>query len=216
MRPVYRVSAMTWRDDAILPVVAAGHPPEENHTCWGIGIAATVLAELRRANWPITTCFVPFEAACHLLVVTVPREWRNRSAHSSALDFARALGDFVFNLRGGTVVPRILVVLDDVDPSDPADVLWALVTRVHPGDGEIMFLSLAANPLNAFMKGNEKHAMFTTKSVLDGLPRDDWAPDQVPVRADFATLYPPDLKQKVQALWTKGYGFPTAAEGAVP
>jgi UbiD family decarboxylase len=216
MRPVYQVSALTWRDDAILPVVAAGHPPEENHTCWGIGIAATVLAELRRAGWPVTTCFVPFEAACHLLVITVPRDWPSRSAYASSREFSYALGEFVFATRGGTVVPRILLVLDDIDPTDPGEVLWAMATRVHPGDGEIMFPTLQANPLNAFMKGSEKHAMFTTKSVLDGLPRDDWGPEEVPVRADFATLYPPDLKRKIEALWTSGYGFPAEARRAVP
>jgi len=64
----------------------AGHPPEENHTCWGIGIAATVLAELRKAGWPVTACFVPFEAACHLLVVTVSRDWKRRTAHRNAAD----------------------------------------------------------------------------------------------------------------------------------
>jgi 3-polyprenyl-4-hydroxybenzoate decarboxylase len=118
------------------------------------------------------------------------------------------LGDYVFSLRGGTVVPRIFVVLDDVDPSNSAEVLWAMATRVHPGDGEIMFPTLSANPLNAFMRGNEKAAMFTTKAVLNGLPRDDWAADQVPVRADFATLYPEELKRKVLAGWTTLYGFP--------
>jgi 4-hydroxy-3-polyprenylbenzoate decarboxylase len=207
-RPLYRVSAMTYRDDPILPIVAAGHPPEENHTCWGIGIAATVLAELRKTGWPVTACFVPFEAACHLLVVTVSRDWKRRTAHPNAADFARALGEYVFSLRGGQVVPRIFVVLDDVDPSNPAEVLWAMATRVHPGDGEIMFPTLSANPLNAFMRGNEKAAMFTTKAVLNGLPRDDWAADQVPVRADFATLYPEELKRKVLAGWTTLYGFP--------
>jgi hypothetical protein len=71
-----------------------------------------------------------------------------------------------------------------------------------------MFPTLSANPLNAFMRGNENAAMFTTKAVLNGLPRDDWAADQVPVRADFATLYPEELKRKVLAGWTTLYGFP--------
>ncbi|RQS43397.1 UbiD family decarboxylase [Burkholderia sp. Bp8986] len=207
MRPIYHVTAMTWRDNAILPIVAAGYPPEENHTCWGIGIAATVLAELRRSGWPVTACFVPFEAACHLLVVTVPVNWREISTYKSANEFARALGEFVFGMRGGTVVPRILIVLDDVDPTDARDVLWAIATRVHPGDGELNFPHLSANPLNAFMKANEKLAMFTTKSVLNGLPSDDWSENDVPMRADFSTLYPDALRQHIRDSWVSGYGF---------
>jgi UbiD family decarboxylase len=210
LRPVYRVSAMTYRNHAILPIVAAGYPPEENHTCWDIGIAATVLAELRRARWPVTSVFVPFEAACHLLVVTVSSNWRDNSEYRSTQDFTRALGAFVFSTRGGTVVPRVLVVLDDIDPSKPHEVLWAMATRVHPGDGEIPFPTIAANPLNAFMKAGEKAAMLTNKAVIDGLPRDDWGPDQVPVRADFATLYPAALKRSITELWSTDYGFPPA------
>ena len=34
------------------------------------------------------------------------------------------------------------------------------------------------------------------------------AADPVPVRADFATLYPEELKRKVLAGWTTLYGFP--------
>ena len=48
--PVFKVTAITHRNDAILPVVSCGMPPEENHTCWGIAIAATVLAELRDSS----------------------------------------------------------------------------------------------------------------------------------------------------------------------
>ena len=172
MRPVYHVSALMYRSDPILPIVAAGYPPEENHTCWGIGVAATVLAELRRAGWPVTACFVPFEGACHLLVVTVPEDWRSRSPHPSAPDFARALGDFVFALRGGTVIPRVLVVTDDLDPSDAGVVLWALAPRVHPGDGEIMFSAEPANPLNAFLtssrKGGDVHDQVDTGRIATG------------------------------------------------
>ena len=207
-RPVYHVSAMMYRDDPILPIVAAGFPPEENHTCWGICIAATIFDELRRAGWPVSFCYIPFEAACHLLVVTVPSDWRERTVHASAPDFAHALGDFVFALRGGTVVPRILVVTDDIDPTDPGEVLWALTTRVHPGDGEIMFAAEPANPRNTFLKENEKAAMFTTKSVLNGLARDEWSPDVIPIRADFDNLYPEALKQRIIEGWSDDYGFP--------
>src|SRR5260370_22000451 len=34
------VSAMTYRDRPILPVVAAGEPTEENPTCWGLTVSA--------------------------------------------------------------------------------------------------------------------------------------------------------------------------------
>ena len=49
-QPTYHVTAITHRNDPILPVVIAGEPVEENHTAWGIPAAAEVLAELRPAR----------------------------------------------------------------------------------------------------------------------------------------------------------------------
>jgi len=44
--PVFRVTAMTFRNEPILPAVSCGVPPEENHTCWGMAIAATAFCSM--------------------------------------------------------------------------------------------------------------------------------------------------------------------------
>jgi 4-hydroxy-3-polyprenylbenzoate decarboxylase len=206
--PVFKVTAITHRNDAILPVVSCGMPPEENHTCWGIAIAATVLAELRHSNWPVTACFLPFDAACHLMVVTVPRDYLGRSAHATNRAFCKAMAEFLFGTRGGAIVPRLMVVCDDVDPASARDVLWALMTRCHPGSGEIDFSHLAANPRDAFLRTDEKAAMFTTKSVFNCLPHEEWSADSAPVRASFDLVYPAALRDRVLRNWTSGYGLP--------
>ena len=206
--PVFRVTAMTFRNQPILPVVSAGMPPEENHTCWGMAIAATILAELRHSGWPVSTCFLPFDAACHLIVITVPSDYLQRGPHKTNAAFCNAIAEFVFRLRGGANVPRLMIVRDDIDPSNARDVLWALVTRCHPGSGEMAFHHLAANPRDIFLRQDEKAAMFTTKGVFDCLPREEWGSDQVPVRASFDQVYPADLQAQILRDWTTGYGFP--------
>ena len=208
MCPVFRVTALTFRDDPILPVVACGTPPEENHTCWGIAIAASVLAELRHSGWPVTTCFLPFDAACHLMVITVPSDYLQRSAEKTNTAFCKALAEFVFRLRGGANVPRLMIVGDDIDPSNTHEVLWALSTRCHPGSGELTFPHLAANPRDAFLRADEKAAMFTTKAVFDCLPREEWGRDESPIRASFERVYPPDLQARILRDWTAAYGLP--------
>lgn len=208
MCPVFKVTAITHRNNAILPVVSAGMPPEENHTCWGVAIAATVLAELRHNNWPVTSCFLPFDAACHLIVVTVPRDYLKRSAHGTNDKFCKAMAEFVFQTRGGANVPRLMVVGDDIDPTTSQDVLWALMTRCHPGGGEIDFRHLATNPRDAFLRSDEKAAMFTTKSVLNCLPHEEWTDDNRPFRASFDLAYPADVQAKVLSNWKTGYRLP--------
>jgi len=65
-----------------------------------------------------------------------------------------------------------------------------------------------ANPRDAFLRADEKAAMFTTKAVLNCLPRDEWGPRQMPVRASFDRVYPDDLQARILRDWTTGYGLP--------
>ena len=208
MCPVFQVTALTFRNDPILPVASCGMPPEENHTCWGMAIAATVLAELRHSGWPVTACFLPFDAACHLMVITVPRDYLKRGSEKTNMAFCKAMAEFIFRLRGGAIVPRLMIVRDDIDPSNARDVLWALMTRCHPGSGEITFPHLAANPRDAFLRPDEKAAMFTTKACFNCLPHEDWGPDQAPLRASFDQVYPADLQARILRDWKTGYGLP--------
>jgi UbiD family decarboxylase len=77
-KPVYHVTAMTYRNDAILPVVIAGEPVEEDHTAQGIPSAAELLHQMREANLPVTMVWTTLESAQHGLVVTAPRDCRAR------------------------------------------------------------------------------------------------------------------------------------------
>lgn len=205
-KPVYHVSAISCRDQAILPVVVAGFPPEENHTCWGIAIAARVLAELRAREVPATNCYLPFFAALHLLVITVPRNWKELSGGKSRFEFARELGELVYSLHVGYVIPNILIVNDDVDPTSDPEVLWALTTRVHPGEDYLVLSAEPMAPLPVWLKDNEKTAMVSSKTVIVGLAREEWAANDRPIRADFAHNYPLEIRTKVLENWT-GYGF---------
>ncbi|MFO1163476.1 MAG: hypothetical protein U1E60_31895 [Reyranellaceae bacterium] len=92
------------------------------------------------------------------------------------------MAEFVFGTRGGAIVPRPMVVRGDIDPTSSVDVLWAMMTRCHPGAGEIDFPHLATNPRDAFLRSDEKAAMFTTKFGAElpaarGLDEEDGAGD---------------------------------------
>src|SRR5262249_21456339 len=90
--PVFQVSAMTYRNEPILPVVAAGEPIEENHTCWGLAVSAQILWELRQQGFPVSMVFAPFESAAHWLVVTVKSlAIREHDPEKLARDVARIL-----------------------------------------------------------------------------------------------------------------------------
>ena len=204
-KPVYKVSAMAFRRDPILPVSVAGEPVEENHTAWGIPNAAEIVFELRQAGLPVATAWSPFESANHWYVLAAERGWRSRLGCAAA-EFCRRIGDVLAKSKAGMGTPKYLVVNDDIELTKLSEVVWAFATRSHPGPrGEVLINEASTNPLVAFLTGDEKMSMHTTKVIYNCLPPDEWG-DRLPKRSSFTGTYPRTLQQKVIQNWT-AYGF---------
>ena len=201
--PIFNVSAITYRDGAILPVVAAGEPIEENHTCWGLTVSAQLWWELRQAGFPVTMCFIPFQSAAHWLVVTVPR---CAYAGGTGEKLVPRLGEIVFRSRSGSFIPKVILMDDDVDPTNLEELIWAFATRNHPAQGQFLFPDQKVLPLVAFLSAAERNAARGAKVIYNCLSPEDCPPDQVPRRSSFRFLWPREIQEKVLANW-KRYGF---------
>lgn len=204
MRPVYHVTAVTYRQDPILPVVVAGEPVEEDHTVQGIPSAAETLVLLREAGIPATMTWVPFESANHWLVVTLPNTWKQQTGLERSALFKK-IGDTIFQSKFGAVIPKVIVLNDDIDASNTREVVWGFATRVRPVSGEYFFDHEATSPLIAFLTKDEKYSFNTTKVVYDGLAPDEWG-ERLPKRTSFAYNYSQELQERVVRNWHL-YGF---------
>ena len=208
-KPVYHVHAMTFRNDPILPVVVAGEPVEEDHTAWGIPNAAEALVLLRGAGLPVTFCWLPLHAANHWLVVTLPRDWRDRApAFATTGAICRRIGEVLYGTHGGSGVVKTLVMEDDVDPTDDQELIWAFATRAHPGTSEHVFAREKTGALAVYLSDGEKRTMTSTKAVYDCLTRDEWTGGKTPHRTSLQRGYPAEISQKVLAGWHDAYGYP--------
>jgi 4-hydroxy-3-polyprenylbenzoate decarboxylase len=203
LSPLFRVSALTFRDWPILPVVAAGEPTEENHTCWGLTISAQILWELRQAGFPVTTCFCPFQSAAHWLVVTVNRTACGQDAGEQLV---RELAAILFRGRAGSFIPKVILLGDDVDPTNLDELVWAFATRNHPEKGYVLFPNEKMLPLVAFLGKEERLAARGTKVIYNCLPAEDQPPEQAPRRSSFRFLWPAEIQRKVIENWQR-YGF---------
>jgi UbiD family decarboxylase len=101
---------MSWRDGAILPVVVAGEPVEENHMARGIPTAPVIPHDLRASGITATTAWIPLQAVLHRLVVTVPRDWRRRTGLDATTALCRRIGDIVFRSKVGAMLPKVIVL----------------------------------------------------------------------------------------------------------
>lgn len=204
-KPVFHISAITYRANAILPVVAAGPPVEEDHTVTGIMHAAEILYQLRIADLPVSSCWFSFESALHWLLVAVRSDWHEQLDINSA-EFAHRIADVVFAGKPGLGVPKILLVEDDVDITDVNDVVFAFSTRAHPLHGEIYFPDRANVDLYVYLEPGEKGTWRSTKVVHNCLLADRYSPAERPRKGTFANGWPAETQQKVLSSWQK-YGY---------
>jgi 4-hydroxy-3-polyprenylbenzoate decarboxylase len=204
MRPVYHITAITYRHDPILPVVVAGEPVEEDHTVQGIPSAAETLVQLRQAGIPATMAWVTLEVANHWLVVTLPNNWKQHTELDRDALFKK-IGDTVFQSKFGAVIPKVIVLNDDIDASNTNEVIWGFATRVRPVSGEHFFNHEATSPFIAFLTNDEKFSFDTTKVVYDGLAPEEWG-ERLPKRTSFKHNYSRELQERVVRNW-QAYGY---------
>lgn len=205
-RPVLHVSAVTYRDNAILPVAVAGAPVEEDHTGWGMPHAAEMTHVLRQANLPVAACWGVLESANHWWVVAVRPDWHERTGLSSK-DLAQRVGEAVFGAgKLAFGVPKLLLIENDIDIADPRQVVWAFASRAHPEHGEVHFANEPQNILPVYLDSHEQLSYHATKVVYNCLIADRFAPAERPVPSDFAHSWPAEIQKKVLANW-QAYGY---------
>ncbi len=204
-KPVLNVSAVTYRDQAILPVVAAGPPVEEDHTGWGMPHAAMCLHDLRKAGLPVTGAWMVLESACHWMLIAAAPDWFENTGIASR-DLAQRIGDVLFKTKTGFGIPKILLVEDDFDFTDVAQVVWAFATRAHPHHGEIEFPGQAQNNLPIFLDPDEKFSYHATKVIHNCLLADRFPVGQRPIVASLERGWPKEIVDRVRTNWER-YGF---------
>ncbi|WP_434444173.1 UbiD family decarboxylase [Lentzea sp. E54] len=191
--PVYHVSAITHRDQAVLPVVVAGEPVEETQTASGITASAELLYQLRQTGLPVTDVWYSLESALHFLVVTVPRDWNERTGLDSE-KLNRAVAEVVAKSKAGMWASRVLLLDDDVDPTDANEVLWAFATRSHPTNRQHVVDEKPIVPLMLGYSPAERQAAAGPLKAYDCLLPTD---DSRPRRTAFTHNYPAEVQRRI-------------------
>ena len=204
-RPVLEVSAITYRNDPILPVAVAGAPVEEDHTAAGLPIAAEMTHLLQEAGLPVTICWCVLESASHWWVVAVDPDWHDQTGMLAG-ELSNQVGEIVFGTKMGFGVPKLLLIEHDIDVTDPRQVIWAFASRAHPLHGSVHFAGQPSGNLSVYLDPVEKMTYHVNKVVYNCLLADRFLPDERPVAADFAHCWPNALQRQVIENWSS-YGY---------
>ncbi|MEK0097163.1 UbiD family decarboxylase [Streptomyces sp. A475] len=205
-QPVFHVEAVTHRNEAILPVCVAGLPPEENHTIWGTMISATSLDVLRSAGLPVSMAWCSYEAATCWIAVSVDTR-RLAETGMGEKELADAVAGVLFGSHAGWLVPKVVLVADDIDITDIDQLVWAMATRYHPGTGEYVYPQAPGIPMVPYLTEEEVRTGRGGKSVMSCLLPGQFEGRAVGVTASFAHSFPDDVRQRVIGNWAT-YGYP--------
>ena len=195
-RPVIHVKAVTHRNNPILTMSCMGMPVDDNSVL-SLTTAAALLDTLRTAGLPVTSVSYPAETGFMLAVVAV----RDHSPHV-ADDIAHS----IWGSKGGQMLPEIIIVDDDVDPFNPAQVFHALVTRCHPINGIVRLGRTSGTALWPWASRYEQKSRIGARIYFDCTWPFDWDPSDIPKRMSFTEAYPSQVQQEALAKWSK-YGY---------
>ena len=196
-RIAYHVTAITFRDNPIIPIANMGVPMDESHlignTIWRAGVMKT----LRDNGIPVVDISVPPEMAMQAFFASVKKPYAA---------VAHRLGELLFATHAG--IPSIIFVVDeDCNVQDLNEVMHVVGTKWHPKRGTYFFENTVGLPLSPALSLEERAWSIGTKVVIDCTWPSTWSPTaEIPMRSSFWDIFPERIVEKVCSQWQK-YGF---------
>lgn len=196
-RPIIHVKAVTHRNNPIFTMSCMGIPVDDNAAITSVDMAADFLETLRGRGLPVTGVSV-FPETCSLLaVVGIKAPYSNVAA-----EIARVL----WGSRLGREMPYIIVVDEDVDPFNMAQVFHALASKCHPYRGIVRLEHDVGSVYMPWADRTERQNLVGAKAYFDCTWPLGWDASEVPQKCSFEKIYPLEIQQKALAKWKK-YGY---------
>ncbi|CAI6017477.1 unnamed protein product [Clonostachys chloroleuca] len=204
LMPLFKINAITYRNDAILPVSVPGRITDESHTTAAMA-ASEVLEFCKKHGLPIKDAYAPLETHATWCALQVDTD-ELRKLQTNSRDFCMKLGGLLFHNKSSMLINRFLVVGDDINIYEFKDLIWAFVTRCRPGNDEYLFDDVPGFPLTPYMSHGTGSKTRGGKLISDCLFRMEYTDANSFRPVNFDTSYPSSVKTKIESMW-KELGF---------
>ena len=197
-RNTYRVKCITYRNNPIFTMSNMGMPMDEGQILRSFSLCLECEKLLRSQGIPITGVYMYPQSTHHLVVVGVKPTYAN---------IATQIGNLLFGSKAGAWFYYVVVVEDDIDIYNWAEVMHAFSTRCHPAKGIRIHEYGLASPVTPYLEQIDRVRGNGAQVTFDCTFPVHWDPlvDR-PRLMSFKTGYPEDIKQKVLSNWNN-YGF---------
>jgi 4-hydroxy-3-polyprenylbenzoate decarboxylase len=159
--PIVRVKSVLYRDDPIVLGCIPGKPPNDNTFFRSPLRAALIWNELERAGVPGVVGVWSHEAGGGRMMTVVSI----RQMHPG---HAKQAGAAAATCHAGAYANRwVIVVDDDIDPTDTNEVLWALCTRTDVVEDIDILKRCWSTPLDPMAYAGTGPAYFNNRMIID-------------------------------------------------
>ncbi|MDP2916842.1 MAG: UbiD family decarboxylase [Dehalococcoidia bacterium] len=197
--PVYKVNCITHRHNPILTAICEGIPVGTGHLVACVARASILMDDLKRAGLPVLDVNVVLETGGFLTVVSTRTPYAN---------VAHRIASVVWGSRAAqSSSHKLMVVNDDIDPYNLAEVVHAFATKCHPVRGHFAVPNAVGNPLMPYQNVEERRHAKGSLILYDCTWPTDWPVETaVPPKMSFNCAFPKHIQERVLANWRK-YGF---------
>ncbi|KAF7911963.1 uncharacterized protein EAE98_011720 [Botrytis deweyae] len=192
------VNAITYRNNAILPVSNYGRITDETHTLIGSLVAVEIHQLFQDAGLPITNAFAPFESQVTWLALKVDIT-KLKEMNTTPKAFRQKIGDLLFYHKAGYTIHRPILYGPDIDVYNFKDVMSTFSTRCQQNHNETFFEECRGFPLITYMSHGTSSPVQSGKVISDALMPTEYEGSQNWHQALFKHSYPETLQKNINA-----------------
>jgi 2,5-furandicarboxylate decarboxylase 1 len=182
---VFRLKAITRREDAIYYALHCGFPPTDTQATTGLGIEIATIEHMRNVDGGLDLLDVRLLTVSGLMMIVIKMRPRVEGQAKTALMAA---------LAGPYQQPKMAVAVDeDIDTADLRQIIWSIATRVRADRDVIMLPNVKVWGLDnasPVVPGVESYQRVGTKWMIDATKPAVTMPKE---RARFDRAMPPNF-----------------------
>lgn len=187
--PIVNVERIYYRNDPIMLGLGHGIPPCDGSYWQSVMQSARVYSDLEKMGVPDVQTVWRSEIGGRLLfVVSIKQRYAGHAKHAA---MAIAQGSRVSAYMGRYVI----VVDEDIDPTNIEEVIWALTTRTDPVNDIDIVRRAWSTPLDPMIR-KPSNAFFNSRAIIDACKPYEWI-DEFPA----AIAMREEVVERVKAKW---------------
>ena len=165
-KPVFHVECVTHRNNPILWGCTTGMPITDTHMIQSLNRSALLWSDLERMSIPgiVGVCCPPETGGYFTAVVSIKQMY---------LGHARQVATAAVSVASGNYSTKLVVIVDeDIDPSDLGRVWWAIGMRWQPDRGTDMLQRGRCSPIDPSLHMGDKN--YTSRLLIDATIPYEW------------------------------------------